>query len=80
MLKYIRINSVGQKKVNYRGDRKLSRRNNKLIKYIVTFGIISAVTSVGSIVPISANENVEAEFSAVMDKYKGEEVVVDEGV
>ncbi|WP_148550128.1 N-acetylmuramoyl-L-alanine amidase [Paraclostridium bifermentans] len=58
----------------------MSRRNSKLIKYIVTFGIISATTAVGSIVPVSANENVEAEFSAVMDKYKNEEVVVDEGV
>ncbi|WP_419741659.1 SH3 domain-containing protein [Paraclostridium dentum] len=58
----------------------MSRRNSKLIKYIVTFGIISATTAVGSIVPVSANENVEAEFSAVMDKYKNEEVVVDDGV
>ncbi|MGL5651523.1 MAG: SH3 domain-containing protein [Paraclostridium sp.] len=58
----------------------MSRRNRKLIKYIVTFGIISATTAVGSIVPVSANENVEAEFSAVMDKHKNEEVVVDDGV
>ncbi|GAA0705147.1 hypothetical protein GCM10008904_12870 [Paraclostridium ghonii] len=58
----------------------MSKRNSKLIKYIVTFGIISATTAVGSLVPVSASGNEEAEFSAIMEKYKNEDIIVEEGV
>ncbi|MRZ29824.1 SH3 domain-containing protein, partial [Paeniclostridium sordellii] len=58
---------------------KLSKRIDKFTKYIAAFGIISAATVV-NVVPVSASPKDEAEFSTVMDKYKSEDVVVEDGV
>ncbi|MEG2786777.1 MAG: N-acetylmuramoyl-L-alanine amidase, partial [Romboutsia sp.] len=57
----------------------MSKKINKFTKHIVVFGIISAAAIV-SVVPVSANGNIESEFSSVMDKYKSDNVVVEEGV
>ena len=58
---------------------KLSKRSDKFTKYIAAFGIISA-TTVANVVPIGASPKDEAEFSTVMDKYKPEDIVVEDGV
>ncbi|MBW4874840.1 MAG: SH3 domain-containing protein, partial [Paeniclostridium sp.] len=57
----------------------MSKRIDKFTKYIAAFGIISAATVV-NVVPVSASPKDEAEFSTVMDKYKSEDVVVEDGV
>ncbi|SCI72556.1 N-acetylmuramoyl-L-alanine amidase LytC precursor [uncultured Clostridium sp.] len=58
----------------------MSIKLNKFTKGIVAFGIISATTAVGSIVPVSANGNLESELKTVMNKYKSENIVVEDGV
>ncbi|MDU1539640.1 MAG: SH3 domain-containing protein [Paeniclostridium sordellii] len=58
----------------------MSIKLNKFTKGIVAFGMISATTAVGSIVPVSANGNLESELTTVMNKYKSENIVVEDGV
>ena len=58
----------------------MRRKLNRFTKYIVAFGIISATTAVGNIVPISANGNIESEFSSVIEKYKSKDIIVEDGV
>ncbi len=57
----------------------MSKRSDKFTKYIAAFGIISA-TTVANVVPVGASPKDEAEFSTVMDKYKPEDIVVEDGV
>ncbi|MBC8632352.1 SH3 domain-containing protein [[Eubacterium] tenue] len=58
----------------------MSKQLNKFTKGIVTFGIISAATTVGSVIPVSANGNLESELTSVMDKYKSENIEMEDGI
>ena len=58
----------------------MSKRNRLIIKCIVAFGIISATTTVGNIMPVSAISKIESELISITDKYELEDVIVEEGL
>ena len=58
----------------------MNKKISKIARNIAVFGIISAVTTLSNIVPVSANNNIEAELNAVINNYKGANIVVEDGI